>query len=131
MRARKLIELGLLDDLLKELLAIGEELGIKDELLTAFQEALRQQEGVKVGTDELQKPEGTEKQTTNTKERIAILADTWLKSYRQVITTGVFSSASPAATACRSRTSTVSCTASRRLPPSRQKTRRSPGKARK
>ena len=39
-RARKLIELGLLDELLKELLAIGEELGIKDELLSAFQDAL-------------------------------------------------------------------------------------------
>ena len=45
MRARKLVELGLMDDVLKELLAIGEELGIKDELLAAFQDALRQAGG--------------------------------------------------------------------------------------
>ena len=90
MRARKLIELGLLDEILKELLAIGEELGIKDELLAAFQEALRKQEGVKVSTDELKKPEGPASQTAKTKEQIAKLADTWLKSYRQVNTTRRF-----------------------------------------
>jgi len=90
MRARKLIELGLLDDILKELLAIGEELGIKEELLAAFQEALRKQEGVKVSTDELKKPEGPASQAAKTREQIAKLADTWLKSYRQVNTTRRF-----------------------------------------
>ena len=49
-RARKLVELGLMDDVLKELLDIGEELGIKDELVAAFQDALRKQEGVKVSS---------------------------------------------------------------------------------
>ena len=89
-RARKIVELGLLDEILKELLAIGEELGIKEELLAAFQEALRKQEGVKVGTDELKKPEGPASQTAKAKEQIAMLADTWLKSYRQVNTTRRF-----------------------------------------
>ena len=90
MRARKLVEMGLLDEILKELLAIGEELGIKEELLSSFQDALRQQEGVKVSTDELKKPEGPESRTAKTKEQIAKLADTWLKSYRQVSTTRRF-----------------------------------------
>ncbi|HNQ02650.1 MAG TPA: hypothetical protein PKN59_10200, partial [Syntrophales bacterium] len=89
-RARKIVELGLLDEILKELLAVGEELGIKEELLAAFQEALRKQEGVKVGTDELKKPEGPASQTAKAKEQIAMLADTWLKSYRQVNTTRRF-----------------------------------------
>ncbi len=89
-RARKIVELGLMDEMLKELLAIGQELGIRDELLAAFQEALRKQEGVKVGADELKKPEGTLSQTAKAKEQIALLADTWLKSYRQVNTTRRF-----------------------------------------
>ena len=90
-RARKLVELGLMDDVLKELLDIGEELGIKDELVAAFQDALRKQEGVKVSSDELKKPGGPEAgQTTQTKEQIAKLADTWLKAYRQVRTTRRF-----------------------------------------
>jgi hypothetical protein len=90
-RARKLVELGLMDDVLKELLDIGEELGIKDELVAAFQDALRRGEGVKVSTDELKKPGGPEAgQTTQTKEQIAKLADIWLKAYRQVRATRRF-----------------------------------------
>jgi hypothetical protein len=90
-RARKLVELGLMDDVLKELLDIGEELGIKDELVAAFQDALRQEQGVKVSTEELQKPGGPEAgQTAKTKEAIAKVADTWLKAYRQVRTTRRF-----------------------------------------
>ena len=129
MRARKLIELGLLDELLKELLAIGEELGIKDELLSAFQDALRQQEGVKVSTDELKKPEGPEAgQTAKTKEQIAKLADTWLK----VLPPGHYDQALPRGARRRLRrhrspTSTASCTASRPSPWNPPRTRRSPG----
>jgi tetratricopeptide (TPR) repeat protein len=83
-RARKLVELGLVDDALKELLALGEELAIKDELKDAVTEALRLA-GVGLRGDAL--GQSTSGIDAKKREQIAKVTDSWLKTYRSVAET--------------------------------------------
>jgi hypothetical protein len=84
MRARKLVELGFLEAVLKELITLGQELGIKDELKEAVTEALRLA-GVRLNGEALDKKVSGMDATKQTE--ITKVVDPWVNTYRSVAET--------------------------------------------